>query len=156
TIEPRKKPAKGERVPLLAGTDEVLFAKADGALRFHDWVEIPNPDFGRDTVYGNKERRTLRTTVGRVIFNQIWPEGLGFVNFPVPKGKLGDLILNTTRVADEQTTVETLDKLKELGFQTAMQAGISIGIDDMIIPDDKKDIVADSRKKIAEVEGQFS
>jgi DNA-directed RNA polymerase subunit beta' len=49
-----------------------------------------------------------------------------------------------------------LDRLKELGFQTAFQAGISIGIDDMIIPEDKKEIVAESRKKIAEVEGQFN
>jgi DNA-directed RNA polymerase subunit beta' len=87
-----------------------------------------------------------------VIFNEIWPAGLGFINFPVPKSKLGDLILNTYKVAGDRVTVETLDKLKELGFQTAMQAGISIGIDDMIIPENKKEIVADARKKIDEVE----
>ncbi len=156
TIEPRIKPAKGQRVPLVAGLQEVLYAKADGALKVHDWVDIPNPDLGRDTIFGNKERRVLRTTVGRVIFNQIWPDALGFVNFPVPKGKLGDLILNTYKAADEAVTVETLDKLKELGFQTAFQAGISIGIDDMIIPETKKDIVAETRKKITEVEGQFN
>ncbi|HXL70057.1 MAG TPA: hypothetical protein VN935_02350, partial [Rhizomicrobium sp.] len=51
---------------------------------------------------------------------------------------------------------ETLDKLKELGFTTAFQAGISIGIDDMIIPESKKEIVAESRKRINEVEGQFN
>src|SRR6187402_975752 len=85
TIEPRTKPAKGVRVPLLSGLQEVLYAKADGALKVHDWVEVPNPDTGRDTIFGNKEKKILRTTVGRVIFNQIWPEGLGFVNFPVPK-----------------------------------------------------------------------
>ena len=156
TIEPRKKPAADQHVPLLSGLHEVLFAKSDGALKMHDWVEVPNPDFGRDTVYGNKERTTIRTTAGRVIFNQIWPAALGFVNFAVPKGKLGDLILNTYKVAGDVITVETLDKLKELGFQTAMQAGISIGIDDMIIPEAKKDIVSDTRKKITEVEGQFN
>ncbi|HEX4892688.1 MAG TPA: DNA-directed RNA polymerase subunit beta', partial [Hyphomicrobiaceae bacterium] len=156
TIEPRTKPAKGVRVPLLSGLQEVLYAKADGALKVHDWVEFPNPDHGRETVYGDTKRKTLRTTVGRVIFNQIWPAALGFINFPVPKGKLGDLILNTYKTSGNQITVETLDKLKELGFQTAFQAGISIGIDDMIIPDTKKEIVAESRKKIAEVEGQFN
>jgi len=155
TIEPRKKPAKGERVPLLSGLQEVLYVKADGALKFHSWVEVPNPDFGRETVYGDSKRRTLRTTVGRVIFNEIWPKALGFVNFPVPKGKLGDLILNTYKTSGNHITVETLDRLKELGFQTAFQAGISIGIDDMIIPDSKKEIVAESRKKITEVEAQF-
>src|SRR5688572_3964916 len=156
TIEPRTKPAKGVRVPLLSGLQEVLYAKADGALKVHDWVEVPNPDHGRETVFGDTKRKTLRTTVGRVIFNQIWPAGLGFVNFPVPKSKLGDLILNTHKISGNHITVETLDKLKELGFQTAFQAGISIGIDDMIIPDTKKEIVTESRKKIAEVEGQFN
>ena len=156
TIEPRTKPTKSQRVPLLSGLQEVLYAKADGALKMHDWVDVPNPDFGRETVFGDSKRKVLRTTVGRVIFNQIWPASLGFVNFPVPKSKLGDLILNTYKLAGNVITVETLDKLKELGFQTAFQAGISIGIDDMIIPDSKKEIVAESRKKIAEVEGQFN
>jgi DNA-directed RNA polymerase subunit beta' len=90
-----------------------------------------------------------------VIFSQIWPAGLGFINFPVAKGKLGDLILNTYKVAGPQVTVETLDKLKELGFKTAAKAGISIGIDDMIIPESKKDIVGAARKKIDEVENQY-
>ena len=156
TLEPRKKVVKGVRVPLLSGLQEVLFAYTEGDIGVHDWVDIPNPDTGKETVYGNTEKRVLRTTVGRVIFNQIWPVELGFVNFPVPKGKLGDLILNTCTVTDEAQTVEALDKLKELGFQTAFRAGISIGIDDMIIPEAKKGIVADSRKKIAEVEVQFS
>ena len=156
TIEPRKKPAKDQRVPLLSGLQEVLYAEADGALRKHDWVELPNPDYRRDTVYGNKDRKVIRTTVGRVIFNQVWPASLGFVNFAVAKSKLGDLILNTYKSAGDAATVETLDKLKELGFQTAFRAGISIGIDDMIIPETKKDIVADARKRIAEVENQFN
>jgi DNA-directed RNA polymerase subunit beta' len=155
TIEPRTKPAKGQRVPLMAGPQEVQYAKADGALKFHDWVDVPNPDFGKETIFGNKERKVLRTTVGRVIFNQIWPPNLGFINFPVPKGKLGDLILNTYKVAGAPVTVETLDRLKELGFTTAFQAGISIGIDDMIIPENKKEIVHDARKKVDEVESQY-
>jgi DNA-directed RNA polymerase subunit beta' len=155
TIEPRTKPTKNQRVPLMSGLQEVLYAKADGAYKMHDWVDVPNPDFGKDTVFGNKERKTLRTTVGRVIFNQIWPAGLGFINFPVPKGKLGDLILNTYKVAGPTVTVETLDKLKELGFTTAFNAGISIGIDDMIIPENKKEIVHDARKKVDEVESQY-
>jgi DNA-directed RNA polymerase subunit beta' len=155
TIEPRKKVAKDQRVPFLSNAQEVLFAKVDGALKVHDWIDFPNPDRGRDTVYGNKEKKVIRTSVGRVIFNQIWPADLGFVNFAVAKAKLGDLILNTYKVAGHSVTIETLDRLKELGFQTAFQAGISIGIDDMIIPDTKKDIIKDVRSKITEVESQF-
>jgi len=156
TIEPRKHAAKNERVPLFASTREVMFAKDDGAATVHQWIDLPNPDLGRDTFYGNKEKKILRTTVGRAIFNEIWPPELGYVNFPVPKAKLGDLILNTYKARGQGETVESLDRLKELGFQAAFQAGISIGIDDMIIPEAKKDIVAATRIKIAEVEGQFN
>ncbi|BET69309.1 DNA-directed RNA polymerase subunit beta' [Opitutales bacterium ASA1] len=155
TIKPRKDPPKGAHVPLMGTVDEVLFAEMDGAVSVHDWVDVPNPDYGRDTVFGNKERKVIRTTVGRVKFNQIWPRDLGFINFPVPKGKLGDLILNTYKVAGDYATVETLDALKELGFAVATKAGISIGIDDMIIPPAKVDIVANARKRIDEVEGQY-
>ena len=156
TIEPRVKVPKGHRVPLMANLQEVLYARAEGNLKFHDWVDIPNPDYGRETIFGNKDKKILRTSVGRVIFNQIWPADVGFVNFPCAKAKLGDLILNTYKVAGNSVTVETLDKLKELGFATAFQAGISIGIDGMIIPEAKKDIVSESRKKITEVESQFN
>jgi len=156
TFEPRVKVPKGHRVPLMANLQEVLYARAEGNLKFHDWVDIPNPDYGRETIFGNKDKKILRTSVGRVIFNQIWPADVGFVNFPCAKAKLGDLILNTYKVAGNSVTVETLDKLKELGFATAFQAGISIGIDDMIIPEAKKDIVSESRKKITEVESQFN
>jgi DNA-directed RNA polymerase subunit beta' len=155
SLEPRKKPEKGDHVQLFSSVMEVEYAQADGAVNTHTFIDYLNPDLGRDTVYGNKERKLIRTTVGRVIFSQIWPAGLGFLNFPVPKGKLGDLILNTYKVSGPQVTVETLDKLKELGFKTAFKAGISIGIDDMIIPESKKDIVAAARKKIDEVESQY-
>ena len=155
TIKPRKEPAKGERVFLMGTVAEVLFAELDSAVNVHDWVDIPNPDYGRDTVYGNKDRKILRTTVGRVKFNQIWPRDLGFINFPVPKSKLGDLILNTYKVAGDSATIEMLDALKELGFAVATKAGISIGIDDMIIPPAKVEIVAGARRRIEEVEGQY-
>ncbi len=156
TLEPRKPAEKGKHVPLFATTQEVQYAQLDGAVNTHTWIDFVNPDRGRDTVYGNKERKLLRTTVGRVIFSEIWPAGVGFPNFAVPKSKLGDLILNAYKSAGEVVTVETLDKLKELGFATATKAGISIGIDDMIIPENKKGIVAAARKKIDEVENQYN
>src|SRR3984885_7211496 len=52
TIEPRKKPAKNDRIPILSGLHEVLFVKADGAAKMHDWVDIPNPHLRRDTAHG--------------------------------------------------------------------------------------------------------
>lgn len=154
TLEPREKPAKNVRVPLMVDTQEVLLAEGDGVLAKHDWIDIVNPDFGEETVFGNSERKVLRTTVGRVIFSQIWPDKLGYINFPVPKSKLGDLILETHKISPD-TTIEVLDALKELGFQSATKAGISIGIDDMIIPGEKPEIITNSRKRLQEVENQY-
>jgi DNA-directed RNA polymerase subunit beta' len=155
TVEPRRQVEKGERVPLAGTVNEVLLAELDGVFTKHDWIDFPNPDYGLETVFGNKDKKIIRTTVGRIIFNQIWPRELGFINFPVPKKKLGDIILQTTRETTPEQTVITLDALKELGFSIATQAGISIGIDDMIIPENKPEITAAARKKIEEVEGQY-
>ncbi|MFW6217354.1 MAG: DNA-directed RNA polymerase subunit beta' [Verrucomicrobiota bacterium] len=156
TVEPKVQPAKDQRLPMLVDEDELETAVVDGALDVHDWIHFINPDYkGPETTYGNSEKKVIRTTVGRVIFNTIWPDELGFINMPVPKGKLGDIILETYKAVGKPRTVQTLDKLKEVGFKVATQAGVSIGIDDMIIPPSKPEIVKNARKKIDEVEGQY-
>ncbi len=155
TMDPRALPAEGYKVPLMGSTDEVMLAEAEGILRKHDWIDIRNPDYGRKTVFGKPEKKILRTTVGRVIFNTIWPDEIGYFNELAPKGKLGDLILATYEQTGQEETIETLDRLKEVGFKTATGAGISIGIDDMIIPPGKPKMIADARKQIDGVEKQY-
>jgi DNA-directed RNA polymerase subunit beta' len=155
SYEPVEKPAKDEHVPLMGSTNEVLLAEADGVLKKHAWIDLANPDHGKETTYGNPDRKVIRTTVGRVMFNTVWPDEIGFVNFPVPKSKLGDLILATYRTVGPERTIVVLDDLKELGFKIATKAGISIGIDDMIIPETKPKIVAQARSRIDEVDNQY-
>ena len=156
TYEPSEKPAKGVHVPLVGSDFEVMLAEADGVLHKHDWIDMRNPDYGNeDTAFGNGERKIVRTTVGRVMFNSIWPNEIGYVNFPVPKSKLGDLILATYRAVGPERTIIVLDALKELGFKIATKAGISIGVDDMIIPETKPAIVKSARKRIDEVDNQY-
>jgi DNA-directed RNA polymerase subunit beta' len=156
TTEPPKAFDKDVRLPMLVDADELETAVVDGALNVHDWINFVNPDFKKEsTPYGNTEKKLIRTTVGRVIFNTIWPNELGFINFPVPKSKLGDIILETYNTVGRARTVITLDKLKDTGFKIATKAGVSIGIDDMIIPPTKPKIVKASRKKVDEVEAQY-
>ena len=156
TVEPRVKPAAGKRLPMLVDADELETAVVDGALQLHDWIHYVNPDYQKGaTVYGNAKKKVIVTTVGRVIFNTIWPNELGFVNLPVTKGKLGDLILDTYKTVGKAETVLTLDRLKDVGFKIATKAGVSIGIDDMIIPASKPQIVDGARRKIDEVEAQY-
>ena len=155
TLEPRKLPEDERKLPLFGSFDEVVLAEADGVIRKIDWIRIANPDYGKDTVYGRKDDKVIVTTPGRVIFSGIWPEGIGFINFAVPKKKLGELINKTYNVCGRDASVALLDRLKELGFRIATIAGISIGMRDMIIPPEKTDIVAGAREKIAEVTDQY-
>jgi len=143
------------RLPLFDNATEVEFAMADGAVRTHDRIRFRNPDFGKDTIYGDKITRVIETTAGRVIFNEIWPAGLGFFNKAAGKKQLSDIIWRCYQVAGQQGTVETLDRLKELGFAEATKAGVSIGISDMIIPKEKELQLSNAYKQIKQVEQQY-
>jgi DNA-directed RNA polymerase subunit beta' len=155
TIEPRNKAVNGNKLPLISSAEEALRLEAEDVLHPHDRVRYVNPDFQQKTKYGNPDVKVLETTLGRIIFNNIFPKSLGFVNSPVAKGKLGDLVLNTYKVAGQEAAVKTLDRLKDLGFKEAMKAGLSVGIGDMIIPENKQKVIAAARKKVADVEAQY-
>ena len=143
------------RLPLFDNAVEVEFAMADGSVKTHDRIRFKNPDFGKDTVYGNTTDRVIETTAGRVIFNEIWPKAMGFFNKAAGKKQLTDIIWRCYQVAGQQGTVETLDKLKELGFTWATKAGVSIGISDMIIPKEKQTELENAYKQISTVEQQY-
>jgi DNA-directed RNA polymerase subunit beta' len=154
TAEPRAKRDK-KPLALFGSKDEVIFAYSDGALKTHDRVALANPDIGKKTVYGSPDKKIIETTVGRVIFSEIWPEELGFPNKNIGKGQLGDLIWNCYKHCGHERTVATLDRLKELGFREATKSGCSIGIDDMIIPKEKSQEIENAQKQISEVEKQY-
>jgi DNA-directed RNA polymerase subunit beta' len=155
TQNPRGQSKDGQRLPLFADAAEVEFAMAEGSVRTHDRIRIKNPDFGRKTIYGNAEVKTIETTPGRVVFNEIWPRQLGFFNKPAGKKQLSDIIWRCYQIAGPAETVATLDKLKELGFAEATKAGISIGISDMIIPKEKQTELENAYKQIRQVEQQY-
>jgi DNA-directed RNA polymerase subunit beta' len=142
-------------VPLLDDYAEVHTALDEKAIATHTAVRFRNPDYQRETHYGDAEHSVLITTVGRILFNEIWPESIGFWNKPVTKKSLGDMIWQCYQIAGHEETVGVLDRLKNLGFNQATSGGISIGMLDMIIPAEKERCIVDARKQIAEVEGQY-
>jgi len=148
-------PAEDKRLPLIASLEEALSALQEGVLKLHDWIDLANPDKGNTTHFGLSKRSIIRTTVGRVLFNTIWPSELGFFNAPALKGDLGNLILETYKLLGKPDTIESLDRLKEMGFDIATKAGISIGIFDMIIPPEKQERIEVARKEIDKIEDQF-
>ena len=156
TAEPRTQSERNAgRLKLFGSKSEVIFAHMDGAVRTHDKIRLANPDVGRKTAYGDADKKVVETTVGRVLFSEIWPTELGFPNRVVGKSQLGDLIWNCYKICGHEQTVATLDRLKELGFSEATRAGVSIGIDDMIIPKEKNQEIETAQKQIADVEKQY-
>ena len=142
TAEPRQPlPPDLKTLPLFGSKTEALalfyhqsIQLRDWAMKTHDWIRLVNPDFGRATPYGDAGEKDIKTTIGRILFNDIWPEELGFYNRPTDKKKISEMILQCYRTYGPDRAVALLDQLKEVGFEAATRAGISIGIDDFIIP----------------------
>ncbi len=155
TAEPRFPKKEGQRLMVFGSKSEVIYAYTEGDLRTHDRLLLANPDHGRKTIYGDANKKLIETTVGRVVFSEIWPEQIGFFNRAAGKSQLGDIIWNCYKHCGQERTVQTLDKLKELGFREATRSGASIGIDDMIIPKEKEHEIALAQKQITEVEKQY-
>jgi DNA-directed RNA polymerase subunit beta' len=155
TAEPRTpSPTDLRQLKLFGSKTEVIFAFDDGGVATHERIRLANPDHGKKTEFGDANKKVIETTVGRVLFSEIWPPELGFFNKVAGKSTLGDMIWKCYKIAGHDKTVVMLDKLKEIGFREATKAGVSIGIDDMIIPKEKDQEIEAAQKQIKEVEKQ--
>ncbi|MBL8228659.1 MAG: DNA-directed RNA polymerase subunit beta' [Bryobacterales bacterium] len=100
-------------------------------------------------------KQYMETTVGRVILNDVLPEDMPFINGLLKKKGMSQLVQYCYLKFGLAITVSMLDRVKELGFLYATRAGISIGIDDMVVPDDKKALVREAEKAVIEVQNQY-
>ena len=80
---------------------------------------------------------------------------MGFINNNVGKKQIGDIIWRCYQVAGKPKTVEVLDELKTLGFKEATRSGTSIGIVDMVIPEEKKEVIAKAYEEVDKVTKQY-
>ncbi len=95
------------------------------------------------------------TTVGRVIVNNILPEEMDYIDDLIDKKRLSKLVNETYLIAGNKKTVIFLDKLKNLGFDAATKAGLSIAISDILIPDKKHKIIAAAQKEVDDIQDKF-
>jgi DNA-directed RNA polymerase subunit beta' len=98
------------------------------------------------------EKGLIETTAGRIIFNSVLPKGMPFFNGTFRKKGIESLVFYIYLRAGLKSTVQTLDRLKELGFLQATQAGFSLGIDDFVVPKTKGELVEKAFKRVREVE----
>jgi DNA-directed RNA polymerase subunit beta' len=100
-------------------------------------------------------KKVINTTVGRVILNSALPKEMPFVNGLLKKKGLQQLVQYCYLRFGLEKTVEMLDSLKNLGFTYATRSGLSIGIDDLVIPSEKQALVDGARAEVIKVEGQY-
>ena len=100
-------------------------------------------------------KQYMDTTVGRVILNDVLPDHMPFINGLLKKKGLTQLVQYCYLKYGLQITVQMLDEVKKLGFLYATRAGISIGIDDMVVPEEKPKLVKDAEKAVIEVQQQY-
>lgn len=130
--------AKGEGL-IFSDAKEVIIAHDTGELDLHAKIKFK---------YNGK---FIDTTTGRVIFNQIVPEGMGFFNELLIKKVFSGFIYKMFIKLGNKVTAKFLDDLKAIGYNYATKAGISISFSDMIVPEEKKKLIDDSNKKVSEI-----
>ena len=124
--------------PRFSTYGEIEMALAQEKVGFHSPVWYwAGKDFGD----GVEDGEWHRTTAGRVLFNSIIPDDLGFLNRTFGKKELGDLAFECFQVTGLGRTTEFLDALKDFGFRYATMGGISVGIDDLEVPNEKAEIL---------------
>ncbi len=117
-------------------------------------------EFDVDRATGEKAERLTRyeTTVGRALLSEILPAGLPFsvLNRPLKKKEISRLINTAFRRCGLRETVIFADKLLQSGFALATRAGLSIAIDDMLIPQQKAEIIRSAEREVKEIEAQYT
>jgi DNA-directed RNA polymerase subunit beta' len=119
---------------------EVEIALAQDRVNFHTAIKFWVDDIGG--------ARWVETTAGRAMFNAIVPKELGYQNHDMKKKALGELVFESYRKSGLKGTVPFLDRLKEFGFRNATRGGISIGIEDLHIPEEKESLLQDATERV--------
>jgi polyribonucleotide nucleotidyltransferase len=102
----------------------------------------------RDKKTGEITRKMIETVVGRVIFNTVVPEESGYVDELLTKKKLQTIIADVYKQAGLAKTAKFLDDIKEIGFQMAYRGGLSIGLNDVMVPVQKEKLVANAQEEV--------
>ena len=154
-----RKRRRGEKKPEMKsfnGFFEVLRSLEVGGVDIHDMIRVRNPDYGKtgDLVWGDTKSKFIETTPGRCIFNEVWPDELGFFNKIADKKMLGKMVKESFDGVGRERTIIVLDDLKDLGYEYATRAGFSMSITDMIIPEGKWDRIDEAQKELDKVSSQ--
>ena len=135
-----------------ANTDEVIIAFDQGKIETHAKINVRIQKVNED---GETENEIIKTTTGRVLFNEILPKGVEFVNKTLGKKELRILIGDIHTSVGTSATAEFLDKMKKVGFEKATTGGLSFSLEDIIIPDAKRQLIEKAQSEVAEIQDRY-
>ena len=149
---------KGEGM-VFADTDEVQRALDAGEVELTARISVRLTEWSKDKDSGEftPETKLVGTTVGRALLSEILPKGLPFANLnkALKKKEISKLINVSFRKCGLKDTVVFADKLLQNGFRLATRAGMSICIDDMLVPKEKHEIIEAAEKEVKDIEQQY-
>ena len=141
--------------------EEALLAYDRRAIRLHESIVVRLPRF-KEQVLKEKgqpvempRNRRVRTTIGRLIFSDILPDGMPFYNCPLGKKGAARVIDDTYARLGRPATIALLDSMKEAGFKASTTSGLSFGITDLRIPASKQRLIDETQKKVDRVERSY-
>ncbi len=134
--------AKGEG-KIFTGIDEAILAYQNEAIAVNAEINM---------LYKGK---VYKTSVGRGMFNDILPEKMRFLNAEMTKKELKEVVSQMLETSGQEETALFIDRVKNLGFKSVTLSGISWGMDDLVVPKEKKEILAGAKKKVEEVKDNF-
>jgi len=129
-------------------SEEVIIALNEGVISQHAYIKV-RTKVRNDA--GELETKIIETVAGRVLFNESVPEEVGYVDELLTKKKLQKIISNVFKIAGMSRTAHFLDDIKSLGFKMAYQGGLSMGLDNIQVPDEKETLVAAAKKEVSAV-----
>ncbi len=153
----------GKQVKVFRDTNEVLLAlAASGSHNWYNKKELKRrDDLGQGINLHEKikvliDGGIIETSPGRVIFNTIVPKEMGFQNYALRKKKLVELAIECNKRVGLEATVQFLDNMKSLGFSHATKAALSMGVKDVRIPKNKKEVIDECHDKVEKVREQYN
>ena len=137
-------PVPGEGLTFY-NAEEVIIALNEEKISQHAHIKVRTKVRKED---GTLETKIVETVAGRVLFNQHVPEEVGYVDELLTKKKLQQIISHVFKITGMARTAHFLDDIKELGFQMAYKGGLSMGLDNIQIPEEKEGLVAQAKEEV--------
>ena len=144
-------PIRGEGFTFY-GPEEVTIALNEGKVDLHAIIKC------KLTVKENNKLvdKIIETTVGRVIFNQVVPKGIGYINELLTKKALREIISDVLKKTGTAETAKFLDDIKHLGFTKAYEGGLSFNLGDVIVPEVKEELIEQANAEVEEVMNNYN